>query len=322
MLIVSLLTYLDFFAQTPIKSNEPNIMLKPAQVEASSTYPPQTSTYEAAHLLDGKDETAWFNAREDVKPWIVFTFGMPVRIQALIVKNGWWKGNNWNINCRAKELDLSVSDGSRYAWILRDDQSIQILPGLAVPTNTFKFSILSSYQNNPLTGTKNKFTEIGLSEISFAGRIVTKDTLTFRDLSRCTLEILAPITIASNQLRAKSILSDQVVLLNPGPMNGEIPGYDPLEDRLNCSFQAPSSSPNERVVKAGRKFVVVNIISRPDKDLSLVCEDGTTFVLSNERFIDISPHYYFGNLNMAELNYIFAGQIRFLDPKGITKVDY
>lgn len=315
----------SLFAQTQIPRTW-MLKLNPSAIAASSFFPQEGAvTYLPQNLLDADEATSWFNAREDTVPWVKASFDRDVIIQAIAVKNGWWKDDtNWNYNNRVKNIEILFSDGNKVDWTLRDDRFVQTIPGSIKAVRSAQFTVLSKHDINRLTGSKVKFSEAGMTDIGFFGRIPEPGAISFKEMAQCTVEFLTPVTIKANSARSKELESEQIYIFGSEDVDQHpdrtVYDYDADLDSLGFYVKPSASSPNDRVIKEGRKFTVVNVVARAEIDLTMVCDDGTSLV-----FMTVNsggPYAAYGSFNMQELNTLFSGRIRFTDARKRATEEY
>jgi len=97
-------------------------------VRASAELAPQNnSSYAAASVLDGKDETAWAVPSGGIGQWISFTITKDFRIGGSYqIKTGYTKSKMlWNANNRVKKLKAFVNDKLTAHVLLQDTDDYQ-----------------------------------------------------------------------------------------------------------------------------------------------------------------------------------------------------
>jgi len=97
-------------------------------VRASAELAPQNySSYAAASVLDGKDETAWAVSSGGIGQWISFTITKDFRIgDSYQIKTGYTKSKMlWNANNRVKKLKAFVNDKLTAHVLLQDTDDYQ-----------------------------------------------------------------------------------------------------------------------------------------------------------------------------------------------------
>lgn len=294
-----------------------NVPLPPDAVEASSEFPPGSNIdYAAANLLDDDRVTAWFSSREDLTPSITFEFDEPVVLQAMRVVNGWARdGDNWRANSRVRDYALVFSDGTVVEGTLPDDdlentfQFSETVYPEDRPTDWVRLEVRSSYPGE-------KFAEIGMSEVFFLGRRHRPDAVLFEDLAECTVTFRSEVTIPGNGRAGRADRRSQPVIY----LFDQGDHYEYRTYSIRAHVVPPSTAPNDRVVREGRSFEVVNVISHTDEALELACADDTKIVLETQEYG--SPRGPFGELNMVEMNELFEGILEFSDWSARTVSDY
>lgn len=295
------------------------IPLDVSSVEASSVFPAEaTASYEAENVIDREPSTAWFGAREEETPSLVFRFPQPVVVHAIEVINGWVKNDaNWRYNSRARGIELTLEDGTRWIHTLRDEQMAQMVPMQWKPTSTLTIRILSRHPGE-------KAAEIGLSEVAFLGRFHDPSALRFEDVAFCTVTFQRELQIDANSpvsepMRTRPLLylRDEVEMGGDGSF---VTYYDAEEYPVEVRVAPPAVSPNVRVVKTGRSFRVTNIEHVPQRATMLVCDDGTRIALAIDRHGSLRSQH--GQLTMEEMNSLFAGELVFSEWGGRTVEEY
>lgn len=139
--------------------------LDPASVVATSELTPQAgSRYDAQNLLDGDGTTAWCEGTPDVGlgQEVQFQFAAPVTLQRVSVVNGYGKGDRFESNARARDVQVITSDRWSDVATLRDDHSVQDLPVPPTATTSYTVRIVSAYPGS-------RFSDLCLSDLDFYG---------------------------------------------------------------------------------------------------------------------------------------------------------
>lgn len=314
VLVVSLVVVGGASAQSFPKRGEPVIPLLPAAVESSTTFPPSTDgkhSYEAAHLLDGKGETAWFPTREDASPWVLFTFDHPVVVQALAVINGWAIDHgNWSGNSRARTVEFELDDGSTYRHVMQDTDQMQYVPGLHKPTRTLRLRHVDSYPG--------KWPETGMSSVRFFGRFHDEKPFVLKDLATCRVTFLEDLRIPANSAVSDAFGKSEAVGFFEEGLTPEENDWNTYQVRLRV--RAPRTSDRDRFIRAGRSFEVVNVVNHTDKALVLTCGDGTEIGMETRVYGSILGP--FGALSVDEFGSLWGGRLVIENAAARTVEDY
>ncbi len=132
--------------------------LRVAGVTASSTYPPgEGVSYSENNVKDGKVSTVWVEGEDGsgLGSWIELDLGGTQTVTRLKLWNGnWYSWDFWNRHNRAKELELTFSDGSTQKFTLADEKvPEEISFPTPVSTSTIKIKIKGIYRGTTFNDT-------------------------------------------------------------------------------------------------------------------------------------------------------------------------
>lgn len=165
-------------AQAP-SVDAPVVLLRPAQVGASSTAPPALDaqsnevTYEPANAVDGSPGTAWRVSGDGVNEWLQLDFPSEVRVQAVGIIPGYDKidpldGADRFVQNRTLRLArLEFSDGSSVRVSFARQRDMQFVPLKGVRTRWIRIVIEATYPAPPADQGGRDFTPI--SEVQVQG---------------------------------------------------------------------------------------------------------------------------------------------------------
>jgi hypothetical protein len=130
---------------------------------SSSSYLNNATIYAPDNLFDKSLHTAWAEGakNEGVGEWALIKFDYDKKIDDIGIFNGYQKNTNlFEDNNRVKELEISISDGTKKIVTLEDAKDVQWIP-LNKQTQWIKFRILSVYKGK-------KYNDTCLTEIIFS----------------------------------------------------------------------------------------------------------------------------------------------------------
>lgn len=134
-----------------------------ASVSASSEYPADGAmSYEAKKVADGKLSTAWVEGEDGagLGSWVELDLGGEKDVQKIKVWSGiWYSTDYWKRANRAKEIEVSFSDGSKEKLIIPDDMAVfELSLPKARKTSTVRFTLKGAHNGTTWSDT-------GISEI-------------------------------------------------------------------------------------------------------------------------------------------------------------
>jgi hypothetical protein len=135
---------------------------------ADSTQQPDGRVrYAASNTLDGQPETAWNSDGRGAGSTLVYTFGRPVDLRSITVRNGYQKvlaGSGgpvdlYPLNERVRTFTV-ITDGGSTTWTLRDDRAPQTLAHAFGRTRTVRLRVDEVYPSR-------KYKDLAVSEFAF-----------------------------------------------------------------------------------------------------------------------------------------------------------
>jgi len=130
---------------------------------STSSYLSNSQMYAADNLFDKSLHTAWVEGAkvEGIGEWVLIKFDYSKKIEDIGIFNGYQKSARlFEDNNRVRELEISVSDGSKKVVTLQDVKDVEWIP-LNKRIQWIKFKIVSVYRGG-------KYNDTCLTEIIFS----------------------------------------------------------------------------------------------------------------------------------------------------------
>ncbi len=132
--------------------------VKIAGVLASSSYPDSEGvSYAASNIKDGKVSTVWVEGEDGsgLGSWLEVDLGGSHTVTHLKLWNGnWYSWDFWNRHNRAKEIELTFSDGTTQKFTLKDEKLPEhIRFDTPVSTSSIKLKIKGIYRGTTFNDT-------------------------------------------------------------------------------------------------------------------------------------------------------------------------
>lgn len=122
---------------------------KVAEVTASSAYPAEEGTsYEPDKVTDGKVATSWVEGDQGsgLGSWLELDLGGEVAVKEVQVWAGMWYSQEfWQRANRPKELEVTLSDGSKLTCNLADEMKMQACDIEGKSTSSIKLKVKGTY---------------------------------------------------------------------------------------------------------------------------------------------------------------------------------
>ena len=119
-----------------------------ASVTASSSFPAEEgANYEPDKVTDGKAGTAWVEGDQGsgLGSWIELSLPGETQVKELHVWAGmWYSAEFWERGNRPKELEITLSDGSKKTCNLTDEKSVQVC-AIGAKTSSLKLKVKGTY---------------------------------------------------------------------------------------------------------------------------------------------------------------------------------
>ncbi len=132
--------------------------IKIAGVMASSRYPTEEGiSYSETNVKDGKVSTVWVEGEDGsgLGSWIEIDLGGSHTVTHIKLWNGnWYSWDFWNRHNRAKEIEISFTDGTSQKFTLKDEKVAEVITfDKPVTTSTLKLKIKGIYRGTTFNDT-------------------------------------------------------------------------------------------------------------------------------------------------------------------------